>query len=126
MHWLNNLLQPGDTIRYLLASQDLLDLPQQQQQSQQQAQQQQQQPRTVQQAEAAVAVQPRRIEDVSYAEQKKWADEIKQREMQQLKDMWRQQELQAAAAALAASRGAEQQQQEGNASGAKRWWGFFG
>lgn len=115
LHWFNDVVQPGAAFKYFLASQGLLDLPEQQQQHVDLPQQQQQQ------SEAAVQQQPRRVEDVSEAELNRWADEIKQRELAQLKELWRQQEQQEAAAALAGSTHHHQQ-----GAGGRRWWRWFG
>eukprot|EP00878_Enallax_costatus_P025671 GHUV01027490.1.p1 GENE.GHUV01027490.1~~GHUV01027490.1.p1 ORF type:complete len:201 (+),score=77.58 GHUV01027490.1:50-604(+) len=126
LHWANSTLQPGAVLRSALARQGLLDLPQQQEQHDLVHQPQQQQPAAAAAAVQAQIVQPRRVEDVTEAEIKRWAEEIKQRELAELKALWRQQEQQARAAAAGLGLDQPEQQQQQDGTSGKRWWGLLG
>lgn len=115
-------------MRSLLASQGLFDLPQQQQDLLGQHEiEQQLNPATAELGAASTTLQPRSLDDISEAEKNRWAEEIKQRELAELKALWRQQEQRGrAAAAGLGGQQAEQQQQQQDGTGGKRWWGLLG
>jgi hypothetical protein len=116
LHWLNNQLQPAAAIGSMLASQGLLDMPQQQQQQQDDT------ANVAQQAAAAAAaagpVQPRQFEELSYREKKQAVEAIRQREIAELNETLKQQQLQEAAKAAGRGSGSGEQAPR------KRWWPF--
>lgn len=124
IHWLNNQVQPAAAVASFLASQGLLDMPQQYQQQQQQREQQQRDEQAAraaaEQAAAAAAepVLPRRFEDLSYREKKEAVEVIRQREVAELNAAMKQQQLQEAA--KAAGHGSSSSEQAPR----KRWWLF--
>jgi hypothetical protein len=122
IHWLNNQLQPAAAIGGMLASKGLLDLPQQQQQQDGQFDAAAAQQVAAAQAAADIEQQQlRRFEELSYREKKQAVEMIRQREIAELNEALKQQQLQEAA--KAAGQGSSSSSGEG-AQSKRRWWPF--
>lgn len=121
IHWLNNQLQPAAAIGGMLASKGLLDLPQQQQQQQDGHADAAAAQQVVAAEAAAEQQQPRRFEELSYREKKQAVEMIRQREIAELNEALKQQQLQEAA--RAAGQGSSSSSGE-VAQSKRRWWPY--
>jgi len=122
LHWANNQLQAGAAVQGWLAQHDLLDVPQQQQQ-QQQAQQQAQAAalQQQQQQELEAAKVPVRYEDMPWRDKIRAVEAVKQRELEQLHKLLRDEEQAAQAADLQERRQQQHQEQQSERLPRKRW-----
>ncbi|KAF6263010.1 hypothetical protein COO60DRAFT_531653 [Scenedesmus sp. NREL 46B-D3] len=121
LHWLNSTLQPAAAIGSMLASQGLLDMPQQDhEEAAAAAEAPQQMAAAVAAAAAAGPVQPRRLEELSHREKKQAVELIRQREIAELNEALKQRQLQEAARAAGRGSSSSGEQEQPR----KRWWLF--